>query len=210
MTGDIIDFNLNDSTIIRIASNIKIELLNCCEDITMYLLKNDKTYLLTISPLQEDIFILKSALKKALQNQFSLHPSINQDIGILWNQCLQCKPGLTYKKLEKRNSWVGLSYLLWGYGELATWIYNDADGNIVLHITPVYRNKWEDNEEDDDEEANDLAYKEWMATEYKPLLTTILSPDIAQAWLNQAEHIFWKLRDIQGLIDFDKRRAQID
>ncbi len=185
MTGEIIDFNLNDSAIIRIAFDIKIELLNCCEDITMYLLKNDKTYLLTISPLQEDIFILKRALKKTLLNQYQLHPSIVQDIGIVFNQCLQSKPGPVYEKIRGQNFWVGDDYLLWSYKKLATWLYNDADGNILLHITPIYQNHWTG--EDDEEEANDRAYEKWTATEYKPLWTTILSAATAKAWLAQAE-----------------------
>ncbi len=207
MTNETIDFNLNDSAIIRITSEVKIELLHCCQNVDMYLLKDNKIYLLTISPLQEDIFILKSALKKALHNQLQLHPSITEDIGILWNQTSQDKSKLIYKEIKGQRFWVGLSYLLWGYGELATWLYNDAHGNIILHITPVYRDKWIDNDEGDDEEANDRAYEKWMATKYKPIWTTILPPAIAKAWLAQAEDIFWKLRDIQGLIDFDKRRT---
>ncbi len=194
MTDDIIDFHLNDSAIIRVTAEVKIELLHCCQNVDMYLLKDNKTYLLSTELLRENMFILKNLLKKALLNQLQLHFSIVQDVGILWNQCLQLKPGLIYKETKEQDFWVGEKYLLSSYGGLATWLYNDAHGNIILHITPVYRDKWIDNDEDDDEEANDRAYEKWMVTKYKPIWTTILPPAIAKAWLVQAEDIFSKLQ----------------
>jgi len=195
MTGEIIDFNL-DSAIIRMISEVKVELLHCCQDVDIYLLKNNKKYLLGVDTLREHLFILKMTLKKALQNQFPLHPSITQDIGILWNQCLQYKAGLTYKKLEKRNIWVGLTHLLWNANHLATWLYNDASGNIILHITPTYEDHWTG--EVDEEETNDRAYQEWMATKYTPLWTTQLSPETAKTWLAQAEDVFSRLQYTEG------------
>lgn len=198
MKGEVIDFNL-DSAIIKMISEVKIELLHCCQDVDIYLLKNNKKYLLGVDTLRENIFVLKNALKKTLHNQLQLHPSITQDIGILWNEELQDKPGLTYEKLEKRDYWVGLNYLLWNANHLATWLYNDANGNIILHITPTYENHWTG--EDDEEETNDRACQEWMATKYAPLWTTKLSPETAKVWLAQAEDVFNRLKYTEGYVE---------
>jgi len=199
MTDEVIDFNLNDYITIRMVSEVKIELLHCCQNVDIYLLKDNEEYLLGMDILREHMFVLKNALKKALLNQLQLHSSITEDIGILWNKCLQSKPGLTYKEIKGESFWVGLMHLLWDYKKFATWLYNDADGNIILHITPMYQDHWTG--EEDEEETNDRAYEKWMATKYKPLWTTILSPAVAKAWLFQAEDIFSRLQYTQGYGD---------
>jgi len=198
MTSDIIDFNLDDSTTIRITSEVKIALLHCCQNVDICLLKDNKKYLLGRDILREHMSMLKRALKKALHNQLQLHPSITEDIGIVFNQCLQDKPGPVYEKTGGQSFWVGDDYSLWNYKKFATWLYNDVDGNILLHITPIYQNRWTG--EEDEEETNDRAYEKWMATKYKPLWTTILSPATAKDWLAQAEDIFSRLQytDIYG------------
>jgi len=192
MIGDIIDFNLNDSVVIRFISEVKIELLHCCQNVDIYLLKDNEKYLLGVDTMRENIFILKNALKKALLNQLQLHPSINQDIGIVWNQTSQDRSKLVYEEIEGQRFWVGLNYLLWDYDGLATWLYNDINGNILLHITPLYRDYWTG--EENEEETNSQACEKWIATEYRPLWTTILSPATAKAWLAQAEDIFSRLQ----------------
>ncbi len=189
-----INFILNDTATIKIDSNIEIEKLTCCDSVTTILLKNDQSYLLSTNALHDNMYILKNALKKALKNEHQLHPSIIEDIGYLYNQELQFKPGLVYNDTD---SWVGLKNLLWN-DELATWLYNDVKGNIILHITPLYPGNWTDIQFD--EKANEKAYAEWIA-HYQPLWTTMLSQTTAQAWLDFAEKIFDRLNYTEGYCD---------
>ncbi len=184
-----IDFVINKKTIIRICLDTNVKLLGCCQDIDIILLINNKNYLLGSGDLQDRMYTLKNALKKALENQFQLHPSITADIGYFYNEELQFKPGFIYEKFENRDYWIGRNYLLWNY-DFATWLYNDSDGNIILHITSIYLGNWIG--ESDDEEADARAYESWMATEYKPFYTTIISPATARLWLRLAENVYSK------------------
>ena len=130
-------------------------------------------------------------LNKALRYELKFHDSINKDIGFLWNEELQNKPGLSYSKLEGNDYWVGLYNLLWetpGYckPKLSTWIYNDSDGEIILEITPSYPWHFTDPEELDDKDY--VPYEEWIKT-YKPLLIRKISKEIALRWKEQVEEI---------------------
>ena len=48
--------------------------------------------------------------------------------------------------LDKTESyWVGREYIVWSTTgnmkpHITTWIYNDPEGNIIFHITPVLKN----------------------------------------------------------------------
>jgi len=193
----VIDFELQDKAIIRISSDIEIEKLSCCDEVVMTLLKDNKNHLLSANTLHDNMYILKHALKKVLKNQLPLHPSIIQDIGYLYNQELQFKPGLVYEKYGDGDSWVGIKSLLWN-DELATWLYNDINGDIIFHITPLYPGNWTDIQFD--KKANKKAYAEWIA-HYKPFWTIKLSPVTAQAWLDFAEGIFNRLSYTEGYRD---------
>ncbi len=185
-----INFIVNKSASIRFCLDTNLKLMECCEDVSMVLLKDNKEYELGRCWLKDKMFILKTILTKTLHNQFLLHPSINKDIGYLYNEDLRFKPGLVYKQLNENECWVGDRHLLWGY-EYVMWIYNNADGDIILHFTPVYPGNWTD--EGDDEEAEAQVYEAWMATTYKPLWTITLPKETAQLWLRLAENIFSKL-----------------
>ncbi len=191
-----IDFTINKKTTIRICLEENLNLLDCCCHVDMILLYENKQYLLSGADLKDNMYILKNVLKKVLNNQLQLHLSIIQDIGYLYNEKLRLKPGLVYEKFENRAYWVGGKHLLWGC-DLVTWLYNDSDGNIILHITPFYTGDLIDNGEDDDEEADARAYESWMATEYKPFYTTVISSDTARLWLRLAENIYNKIQICQ-------------
>ncbi len=191
-----IDLTVNKKATIRICLEENLNLLDCCCRVDMILLYENKQYLLSGADLKDNMYILKNALKKVLNNQLQLHPSIIQDIGYLYNEKLRLKPGLVYEKFENRDYWVGGKHLLWGC-DLVTWLYNDSDGNIILHITPFYTGDLIDNGEDDDEEAEMLAYEAWMVTEYKPFYTIVISPDTARLWLRLAENIYNKIQICQ-------------
>lgn len=135
-------------------------------------------------------------LEQALTSKLLLHESITQDIGYLWNQELQDKPGLTYQYKEGIKKWVGIDNHLWSTRskdtlKLASWLYNDNNKNIIFEITPTYpwylceenyaRNKFQ----------SYIPYEEWIKN-YKPLLIRIIPREIAQQWLNQAQEILKK------------------
>jgi len=139
-----IDFVINKNALIKICLDINIKSLLCCQDTNIILLKNNKRYLLSFWPLRDNMNILKNMLKNTLQNQYQLHPSINEDIGFLYNQDLQDKGNLVYEyyaPTSENKSWVGDRYSLWN-GDFATWLYNDSYGNIILHLTSTFHGPW--------------------------------------------------------------------
>lgn len=174
-----IDFVLNSTDRIIVMSPELLEDTNMFTDVSIFLRKAGKSQLLISDYcFHESMYVLRALLVKALNNELLLHPSITDDIGLLFNQDLLDIPGLVYTKWEGLDYWVGNSYLAW-YAELATWIYNGRDGEIVLHVTPIYPGYFFD---------CDISYEQWVAS-YKPLFTITIPRDIAQRWAHQAGEI---------------------
>lgn len=122
-------------------------------------------------------------LGKALKTSAQLHISITDDIGFLWNKELHGEEGLKYEG----DFWVGMRNYLWGapgkvQPNLATWIYNDVNGNIIIEITENYF--W--HHKDPDQGENYITYEEFMQN-YKPYFISIISHELASQWIEQAE-----------------------
>lgn len=102
--------------------------------------------------LTKDCFIfliqqLKELLLLGLNNELTLDPTIGS-IGYSWNKLL-------HKIDNNQFEWTWQHYLLWEtpgniYPNLATWLYNDSEKNIILEITPVYPWHFTDSEADQD------------------------------------------------------------
>ncbi|MBV8660764.1 MAG: hypothetical protein JO129_01290 [Candidatus Dependentiae bacterium] len=134
--------------------------------------------------------VLKNKLTLALSNELKLHPSIEKNIGYYWNQDLnEEKPDLFMIKGKEESYWVGGMHFLWATDsskknqQYATWLYNDALGNIIFEVTPTYPDTFIDPEDPADVQA----YQEWMEKKYKPFFTRIISRETAIQWLDQAD-----------------------
>ena len=95
------------------------------------------------------------------------------------------KPGFVYDKLERRDHWVGYRSLLWSH-EVATWLYNDENGSIILEITPIFPGDFYDEDK--------TSYNQWIQN-YKPYLLRKLSKEVAQQWLDQADCLLKKIEE---------------
>ena len=63
---------------------------------------------------------------------------------------------------------------------LSSWLYNDADGSIVLEITPSY--PWHFKTPNRKEKF--ITYEQWLQ-QYKPLAKFIIPNNVASAWKDQ-------------------------
>jgi len=185
-------FILDDTTKIVMQLECPIDGIDCCFQEYVNIFLGSRKYLLALDSIRYLMLEFNDLLTKALKIKLKLHKSITKDIGYLWNEKLQGKPGLIYMKLEDRNYWVGLNNLLWSTRDtmnpqLDTWIYNDHVENIILEITPAYPWHFSDLEEAE-KDINYLPYEEWIKS-YKPLLATTIPKDVAHTWLEQSNNI---------------------
>lgn len=157
-------------------------------DLTIYLVHN-KRYLLFANDICLEAFrSLHYTLEAALANKLTLHNSITQDIGYVWNEYLHeddldnKKNRFFYKESSSGEKfWIGHDYLVWDSKEYDTWIYT-KNNTIYFEVTPCYRWHFADPEEGD----NYVPFATFLKN-YKPLLVTELSQETAQQWFNQTK-----------------------
>jgi len=179
-----IEFLISDLETIIIELNDPLETLYYCDQISTFFVKNNIRYLLSVDSLYDDMYVFRNLLDSALINQLHLDPSIQHDIGYLFNEECEDRPGLTYEKLEGRDHWVGFKYLLWG-SEFAAWLYNKQNSDeIVFQITPLYPEVFAPEEQVE----SITSYDEWI-THYQSLFTAIIPKDIAHKWREEANKI---------------------
>ena len=164
-----------------------------CDNIPLIFSHSDRELLLSVKSIRESMTLLIVLLTSALKNKLHIDKSITKDIGFLWNQEIQKKPGLVYMKLENKDYWIGLNNLLWTTPTnveptVSTWIYNNSKGEIVLEITPDY--PWHFRAPNRDELYVD--YEKWIS-KYEPFVIWTISTEIATRWINQAQEILNKI-----------------
>lgn len=182
-------FPLNNNTKIIIPLQDPVEWLGPMYEEDILLFYNNNKIFLSRGTIFHDMLELADLLQKAIKNKLSLHHSITSDIGYSLNEYhINEDHFATHTFPSGMISWVGYLYKLWeGNSDdlrLTTWIYNDNNSNIIFEVTPFYPYMFCEPEE----EPNYVSYEEWIKT-YKPYLITILSREIAQKWLEQAEAI---------------------
>jgi hypothetical protein len=182
-------FILNYQEKIIVQSPYPIHELVPCDEIPILFLYNKHHYVLNTDFIHEAMYKLRALLTKALANKLPLHKSIKKNIGYLWNEYLQDKPGFVYKTVDGFDYWVGQSNLLWNTPstvkpETATWLYNDNNGSIILEITPTY--PWHFVEPKEGEVK--IPYEQWIM-QYKPLIIRIIPREVAEQWLKQAQDL---------------------
>lgn len=121
-------------------------------------------------------------LDKALKDELELHSSINEDVGILYDQ--YCKEGGDKNLiLNNDGDWIGNDYSLWCYKELKTWIYNKG-GETYLEITPLY--KWHNLYPSSNEKY--ISYSEFLSN-YTPLAIIKLKKEVVKRWREQINEL---------------------
>lgn len=178
-------FKLSNALQIIMVVKEPLNEIHCCTEAPIYLIHGDKRIVLSKDSIRENMQVLSNVLKRALNDELRLHESIKKDIGYLLNEEFQGNAGLTYKKLEGRDHWVGFIHLIWSY-HIATWIYNDEEGKIIIEFTPVYEGHFKDD--------HSINYAEWLK-DYKPYLITKISKETAEEWLIQADSILEQIEN---------------
>jgi hypothetical protein len=193
-------FTLNNTQKFIVELDDFLEKLPCfCQTPIIFFNNKQKLYL-SHDSLPDDIINLRTLLTKALNNELPLHKSIT-DIG--YSENMRCayeeqqilaeeknstyqwepNPNVVYIQEDSYPSWVGEAYRLWGYQNIIAWIYNDSSKNIIFTITPRYPDFFT-------EDSNSIkeSYGKWIQS-YQPIITQVISPQVAQQWINQADKI---------------------
>jgi len=175
----------NENFIIKSQYNL-CDIVTCTE-LAIYFESQEKSFIVHYDFIEDALLQLSTLLKKSLNRDLYLHHSIDKNIGYLWNCKLHGESGLHYKKYDNQMFWIGEQHHLWEtpgnvYPNLATWIYNDFDGSIILEITPVYPWHFVD-------PANDQKYisYEVFMKQYAPLVVRTIPDAIAIMWQEQAD-----------------------
>lgn len=155
-----------------------------CDDIDILFQDNDMSFRLTHDCL---LYLTREFLGKlelVLSDRLSLDPSINEDIGYLYNKELHGEPGFVYTEQEGQKFWIGGRNLLFSTPGCSTWFYNDGQGKIVLQITPNYLWHFSKPKKND----NFTTYDEFMKN-YTSTATYIISHITAKQWLQQIKNL---------------------
>lgn len=146
---------------------------------------DQKNFLTQDTTLESFIAPFHKLLRKGLHQQIKLHPSMVANPGYLYNQWLNEENSNLFNITDQHNeiNWVGFKYQLTNH-PYASWIYNNAQGDIIFEMTAVYPASLIN-------ENNPIevqAYKKWMQN-YKPFIHEIISKETAQQWLQQTTEI---------------------
>jgi hypothetical protein len=197
---NILTLHLNNNESIILSSHDSPDKMGEWDDIAIEYRGENSIYL-TDSRGDEILRSAEELLTKTLNKELLLHESIKQDIGYLWNEELQGKPGLTYEEGSGNIYWIGERFLLWSCNSRlenrgTTWLYNDENGDIILEITPVY--PWTFRDPKPNEKY--VSYDEYMKS-YKPLVIRKIPVDIAQEWLVQVKKLAHTIQESEKRMD---------
>ncbi len=206
-TGSSPDFSQKNNVVLDFEKNVLVlpiydeeklviespEIFNntlCCMEGSIKFIVKNQELLLSKDAIYHDNERFRVALSRALYQNYQLHASINEDIGFLYNEQLQNRPGLAYEKDKDGNHWVGYNNLLWA-NDSAAWLYTDKDGSIILEITPVYPGRYDDILVDNNKS---IPYDAWIQT-YKPYCIIKLPREIARKWLWATDTLHRKIEE---------------
>ena len=178
-------FYLGNDLAISMAAESGYKKDSCCSEVSVLLASEKEKFLITVDFLDSILKAFIGKLDRVLNNEAFLHSSINTNIGYFWNEILHFE----VEPVEVGGFWVGDKNLLCETPgnikpNLATWLYNEQGGDIILEITPVY--EWHNTDPEQGELF--ITYEEFMK-DYKSIFKQEVSRDIAEEWLKQARDI---------------------
>ncbi len=176
------------------------EQLPCYCQTTISFYSGSREYLLNLNDdLESSMQRFSNSITKSLNNSLHLHESMTNDIGYLYNEYLKYElnnsdderrlnSNLVYE--DEFDSWVGIQYQIWSCGQWAAWMYNDENGKIIFEITLRYPGFFVE----EDEFIVMPSYEDWIKN-YQPTIIRVISKDIAQKWLEQANKILLYIKE---------------
>ncbi len=142
---------------------------------------------LTTCHIRETMDMIRNKMDRILNQGFKLPPT-DKDIGLYSNDYFQEKSDLDPKIIEKLPyCWI-LSSTSNDPQLTSTWLYMDANDNIIFEVTPTYPWYYWHKPKTKKEKAEYITYEEFVNS-YKPLVKVELSKETAQQWLKQANEI---------------------
>lgn len=197
--------SLSDEVEIHIIPCCEVEEFPCVEEIEIYLINKGGDSLLIYSDVcVKGIQSFINLLKCSIDGCLNLHDSIQNDIGLQWNDYCQKMENKNLFFVQKTpfSYWIGHSYLLWllpsdSEKQLATWLYT-KNGSIYLEITPQYHWHFVDG-------SNEQSYESYLSfrENYKTIAKYKISIDIAKNCLLIIEDFL--IRSHSHFSDYGKR-----
>ena len=174
---------LTDQERIVIESAIPLKDLPYIDYVHIIFEEGDKRYMLHIYDIGEALERFCRVMTENLQGNAVLPFAIRkQDVGYFHNRGKYGPVATRIKKADHLGSFLVWSSPCIGL-YLETWLYNDAQGNIIFHVTELFRR-------DDIKFIKDqkVAYKEFMQN-YKPTLIRVIPRSIARTWLAKCKRL---------------------
>ena len=182
-------FKINTTTKVVIEVEESLGEAHCCTEGLVALYYNDQKFDLSNHSVRECLQDFKYMAEKLLKKELQLHESITKDIGFLFNEELQYKPGLVQVQRGDSYIWVGYDYLLiMGYA-MAVWLYNKNDGSVVCEASPKFPFSYRNVEKDKDY----IPYNKWLKN-YKPYFIEEASLDLIKEWISLAADSLVKIQ----------------
>ncbi len=134
-------------------------------------------------------------LDKAINKKLKLDKSVKENVGLMWNRLQHGDTDFVYEKCV----WVGIRNMAFTtpaniQPNVSTWIYNKANGTIVLEVTENYF--WHYLEKD---KGKNYETYEAFIKRYKPLAVIVIPEETAKYWL----------KDVQALVKhMEEKEAQ--
>jgi hypothetical protein len=107
---------------------------------------------------------------------------MQNNVGYCWNHVLNQKIN-DHQLFDDNYNYLN-NFLVWSRANHVTFLYNNNQGDIVFEVIPLYPFTYAYGK-------NKRTYgyfAKWMKS-YKPILKTIISPEVAQQWILQAEEM---------------------
>jgi hypothetical protein len=186
-----IEFVINPTTKFIINLEEPLHAVHCCYDVSVTLIHEDRIFdAIKRETVDEIVNNFKCFAEEALRNELQLHESITQDLGLLFNEDCQFKPGLFQVPNPAGFWWVGNRYALTTANKLATWLYNDSQGTIIFEATPIFPFSYRNHKKD----PNYVPYWKWIKT-YKPYFITEASRECIESWITKANPILKQIEE---------------
>jgi hypothetical protein len=184
MNKELLTFKLNDHVKIIIQLHHLINVIEASYEAHIYFIQDNHKILLRNGSVLSSLERLKTNLSKAYYNNLQLDKKLAENIGYYMNEAVNQE--YETEEVFGPNYSILTDYRIWAYSDISTWIYNDSKKNIILEITPSYPYEYVEKEMPYD------YFLQWMKS-YKPIFKVIISQEIAQQWIEQANLIITEI-----------------
>lgn len=181
MNKELLKFKLNVHASIVIRLNHPDDIIDAGYETRFFLKNYNHQYSIAHNFIRSNIADLQKLLNKALKNQLQLDEYFTHDIGYYWNHYLNKINNINKDYSVLRN------YLIFD-SLFPTFIYNDIDGNIIIVVTSLYPYVFSRKKR----KPSYGFFLKWMQ-KYKPIFKAIISQEIAQQCIEQANLIITEI-----------------